>query len=65
MKQRYVLGEGYPWAYGTGKMNDPHIKIGLNKNAQGLEPVALVWPKELWEKHVPKMRLVLEVANEE
>ena len=58
-KKRYILGEGYPWAYGK----EPYKNIGLVKNSQGVDSINLVFPSELWKDNLPKYRLVLERVN--
>jgi len=55
-KDRYVLGVGYPWAYGTSN----HEQIGINAFPNRNLPIVLAWPYELWERDVPKYRLILE-----
>jgi hypothetical protein len=55
-KDRYVIAEGYPWAYGTKNYKE----IGLNKTPVGMIPIEMDFPKELWNKDVPKYKLVLE-----
>lgn len=55
-KDRYVLGEGYPWAWGL----KPYQTIGINKEKNGLNAKNIKFPKKLWEYEVPKYRLVLE-----
>lgn len=57
---RIVLGEGYPWAFGTGTDNNPHDTICLNKDSSIGNPIPLNFPKFLWKKTLPKYRLVLE-----
>lgn len=56
-KDRYVLGEGYPWALGIG----PYYEINLHPEpyVQG-ERVPLDWPDELGSNLLPKYRLGLE-----
>ena len=58
--KRYVLGEGYPWAYGVG----PYTEVGLNTSQRGVSPVKLKWPKTLWAANLPRYRLVLELVEE-
>ena len=53
---RIVLGEGYPWAIGTG----PYKQIQLNEAQKGVCPLPLDFPRSLWNESVPKYRLVLE-----
>lgn len=56
---RYVLGEGYPWA--LGEKSDLCKEICLLKNvmiSSGF--IKLNFPPELWSAHIPKYRLVLE-----
>ncbi len=55
-KDRYVLGEGYPWAYGM----PPYNTMGLLTESLISRPIDLEWSDELWSKDVPKFRLVLE-----
>lgn len=55
-RERYVLGEGYPWAMGIG----PYREVVLSKTSLGLDPQDLNWPDELWRKDLPQYRLVLE-----
>lgn len=59
-KDKYVLGVGYPWIYGY----ENYIQVGINKNAMGCIPIELNIPKELWNKDVPKYKLVLERIKE-
>jgi len=57
-KDRYVLGTGYPWAMGLGK---PYVEIAMLKGKLlgfGFKP--LKFPEILWNKDLPKYRLVLE-----
>ncbi len=54
-KKEYILGVGYPWAYGIRDFQ----QIGLNKAARGVVPKILRWPKELWSLTIPKYELVL------
>lgn len=58
--KKYVLGEGYPWAMGTAE----HKEIALSEQAFGFHPVVLLFPKELWDKQLPRYRLVLERIDE-
>ena len=59
-QDRYVLGEGYPWALGAKKYTD----ICLVKDNIGVNKVILDWPIDLWIKDLPRYRLVLEKINE-
>lgn len=59
-KDRYVLGEGYPWADGLGSVEQPFIKLSLCTKQIGNEKVVLKYPKELWSNKLPKYRIVLE-----
>jgi hypothetical protein len=59
-KDKYVLAEGYPWTYNTYT----NILIGMNKDAIGITPIELNMPNELWDKDVPKYKLVLEKIKE-
>jgi len=59
-KEKYVLGEGFPWAYGLECR-----MLALNERAVGLNPIKLKFPRELWNEDVPKYRLVLEKLNED
>ncbi len=58
-KNKYVLGEGYPWALGTG----PYKEIALSNTAVGMSFIPLEFPKELWRADTPRYRLVLEVVS--
>jgi hypothetical protein len=54
-KDRYVLGSGYPWAFGVeSKM------VGVNEAGTGMKTKSLKFPKTLWSKDIPKYRIVLE-----
>jgi len=55
-KNKYVLGEGYPWALGLG----PYHSVGVVKGSVGVNYVPLKFPKELWSSKLPKYQLVLE-----
>lgn len=55
-KDRYVLGEGYPWALGDG----PYYEINLQPEPYESERIPLEWPDELGSNLLPKYRLVLE-----
>ncbi len=55
-KDKYILGSGYPWVYGT----IPHTRMGLCIAPTGITPVKLDWPSELWNKNLPEYRIVLE-----
>jgi len=57
--ERYVLGEGYPWAIGTG----PYEEVALCKSPEGTDFLWLSWPKELWSRDLPRYRLVLELVQ--
>ncbi len=59
-KDKYVLGEGYPWANGTEDYKEITLK---NVALAGLN-IVLNFPEELWSKKVPKYRLVLERVEE-
>ncbi len=59
-RKKYILGEGYPWAMGTNE----HKEIALSEQAFGFSPVILSFPKELWDKSLPRYRLVLERIDE-
>lgn len=54
--ERVVLAEGYPWAVGTRK----YIDIRMTEGPTGMNPVWLNYPDKLWDRSVPKYRLVLE-----
>jgi hypothetical protein len=56
-KKRYVLGEGYPWAFGE---NLPYKQIGLCSKHIGTQLVSVDFPLELWSNELPRYRLVLE-----
>lgn len=56
LQDRYVLGEGYPWALGTA----PYASIALCEERIGVRFVGLSFPDDLWQANVPKYRLVLE-----
>lgn len=58
--KRYVLGEGYPWFYGT----KDYKQIGLNNEAVCGSAITLICPEEIWSRSVPKFRLVLELIEE-
>jgi len=55
-KHRYVLAEGYPWAFGIA----PFREIGMTKGAHNIKFVELDFPPELWMLGIPRYRLVLE-----
>lgn len=57
---RYVLGEGFPWEMGI----DEHVAVALSETALGFSPLKIDFPKELWNKSLPKYRLVLERIDE-
>ena len=60
-KDRYVLGEGYPLVKGLGPArNDPHTELVMETEQLVGNRVPLNWPDELWDKDLPKYRLVLE-----
>jgi len=54
-KDRYVLGEGYPWT-------DKNLKrwMCIRKCIPYTYGKELDWPKEFWDFDVPKYRLILE-----
>ena len=58
---RIVLGEGFPWANGTG----PYFEIGLRDVQVGGRNLQIFWPDELWSKTLPRYRLVLEKIPED
>ncbi len=53
---RIVLGQGYPWAMGTG----PYYCAAVTEHQRGCTPIHLDWPQDLWKPSVPQYRLVLE-----
>ena len=55
-KNRYILAEGYPYAIGVSN----YYEIRIHKEQVGCDMIALEWPEELWDKKLPKYRLVLE-----
>lgn len=55
-RKKYVLAEGYPWAYGTR----PFMSIGVNEEHIGVNAKNLNWPMELNSADLPKYRLILE-----
>ena len=56
-RNRYVLGEGYPWVLGVG----PYYEIRLQQGPMVTDGVVQIcWPEELWAKNLPKYQLVLE-----
>lgn len=55
-KDRYVIGEGYPWGYDEKKT----MMIGLNYKRAGFNTKQLRFPKVLLGKDIPKYRIVLE-----
>lgn len=57
---RVVLGEGHPWATGLGNKQAPYYSIMVLKKPIGVAPKKLTFPKALWNREVPKYRLVLE-----
>ena len=61
---RFVLGEGYPWLYGTGKPDNPYYRIGLNKKPTAMNAIELNWDSKLWQTTIPRYRLVLERIND-
>lgn len=56
-KREYVLGEGYPWAYGTERTK--YFQAGVNIKSQGVDAIPLEWPDELWRRDLPKFKLIL------
>ena len=58
---RYVLGEGYPWGYGP---LERETAVGVNKYPLGVDAVGLKYPPALYNKELPKYRLVLERVEE-
>lgn len=61
-KSKYILGEGYPWFYGT---NPTHFnEIGLNEKPVGVNPVSMSIPKELGSRELPKYQLILKRVKE-
>lgn len=54
-KDRYILGEGYPWT-------DKILKrwMCVRKSIPYTYGKELDWPEEFWDFDVPKYRLVLE-----
>jgi len=60
-KRRYVLGEGYPYGYGQGP---PFKQIALTERQVGLSFVPLGFPRELWDKTVPRYRIILRRVRE-
>ena len=60
-KDRYVLGEGHPWAMGLSSYHE----IALGVTGMLGEKVELDFPEELWAKDVPRYRLVLERVEPE
>ena len=57
---RVVLGEGHPWTTGLGNKQAPYYSIMVLKKPAGFTPKKLAFPKALWNRGVPKYRLVLE-----
>lgn len=56
-KDRYVLGEGHPWAMGL----EPYYEINLHDGPYASDKrIPLKFPRELWSRDLPKYRLVLE-----
>ena len=63
-KKRYVLGEGFPWALGDAFKGE-YTAITLEKEARGkTKQVLLNFPEALWNIHVKRYRLVLEMVDE-
>ena len=60
-KDRYVLEEGYPWAIGIRS----YKMITLRDVPIGGVDKSLKWPAELWDKNVPKYKLVLEKIDDD
>ena len=58
--KKYILGIGYPWLMGV----DENIAVALSETQMGFSPVTLFFPTELWNKEVPRYRLVLELIDE-
>ena len=58
--KRVVLAEGHPWAHGLGKADDPYSAVSVRDTPVGGQDQVVQWPKELWDRNVPKYRLVLE-----
>ena len=55
-KDRYVLGEGYPWPIGI----DCYDSIALSESKEYAKFIDLSHIEDLWSPTVPKYRLVLE-----
>jgi hypothetical protein len=55
-KTRYILGEGYPWAFGCTSTKS----IGLAPRPTTFSLQELTFPVELWSPKSPKYRLILE-----
>ena len=60
-KRRYVLAEGYPWAFGNGP---PYAGIGVCSEPKGTSFITFPIPAELWSEDLPRYRLVLERIKE-
>jgi len=54
--RRVVLAEGYPWFFGTG----PYYQMEMEVEPLKSSPVPLNVTRELWDRSVPRYRLVLE-----
>ncbi len=62
-KDKYILGEGYPWGFRKPPSKNGDFKtlqIGLAKTPIGFEFKKLNFPNELRSETSPKYRLVLE-----
>jgi len=60
---RFVLGEGYLWAMGTGP---EYTEIALRDVPVGGRIIPLEWRQEWWDsKTTPRVRLVAEVMKAE
>lgn len=63
-KDRYVLGEGYPWVTGLGKPDCPYTDVRLWPEPKASKPIEIDWPNELWSEDLPKYRLELVRIDE-
>jgi hypothetical protein len=58
--KRYVVGEGFPWATGMGRVDAPYDSLKICSEPLGARFMALRFPIELWQADMPRYRVVLE-----
>lgn len=64
MKKRHVLGEGYPWLLGLRRTG--FFQVGVVKSTTGTDYIKLKeFPRKWWSgADTPRVRLVLEVIDD-